>query len=101
MTRQKLPDGWSIDWEGDAIGQSKDVAIAMIPDTDALVVRVLECECGWQSRSMPAPVALAVIRNAGADAVYEAAKRLVTDGPKGFGENFTSLRELIESSEEP
>lgn len=97
MPRQKLPDGWeySPTWNNCIEHTSGWPEVHIC--TGSFRLDSLE-----SSTEIPPSVALAVIRNAGLDAVYEAAKELLaTDDARMMPNLFGKLRKLIESLEEP
>ena len=118
MPRQRLPDGWAPDSDGDLRGP--DASLAVHCDDNGLVLSIdlgnenteviAESDTYWIQRELPADVALPLFRNAGLDPIFSAAKRVVelmpwrgaaAEAKSEFESALNDLKRLVDESEEP
>lgn len=98
MPTMRLPDGWA--WVLGDVAQSMTADHVTIYDGDLIT----DGNGRFESQSTNLSVALAVIRSANLDPVYEAAKALFTSNDAGVSvshEKLLELKMLIESLEVP
>lgn len=108
MLRQKLPDGWEYNAHGEVCESAEPLHV--VYDVNNIPEHGLKSLCSRHEdpdleKYVDTRVAFAVIRNAGADPVFEVAKRVIAadldpSDPIGWVDAVENLKKLIESLEE-